>query len=83
MSSEGALSFVFGLRGVVSLRSRWRVVKDLDPAPCALALLLGLGDLNRKVCHGFANGCVCADCTDRENPREHSQPIKQPWEVAA
>lgn len=32
-----------------------------------LAVLLGLGDLTiRRPCHGYANGCSCDVCEDRD-----------------
>lgn len=49
-----------------------------------LGMRLGLGDLGaRVVCMGYQNGCVCADCLERqEHGREKPQEIRQPWEAA-
>jgi hypothetical protein len=30
------------------------------------------------ICHGFANACVCAECTTRERERVEAPP--QPWD---
>jgi hypothetical protein len=50
-----------------------------------LGLLLGLGDLDGpELCHGYANGCICGSCCERELAvSELPARVKQPWETAA
>lgn len=56
---------------------------ELDTEPRILGFLLGLGDLNRTVCHGFGCCCQCVDCVERETAPPPAEPVRQPWELAA
>lgn len=40
-------------------------MKELEPEPLKLGLLLGLNLSDPAVCHGFSVGCDCADCRGR------------------
>lgn len=54
---------------------------ELEPGPRVLGFLLGLGDLNRRVCHGYSRACVCAECLERvSNPKGPRAAARQPWE---
>jgi hypothetical protein len=50
-----------------------------------LAFRLKLGDLiRRQPCHGYACGCGCGDCVEREKLARAPKPqVRQPWELAA
>lgn len=56
-------------------------------SPLATALVarrLGLWPMDRTICHGFANACVCPACAKRATRPEHaSLPARQPWEAKA
>lgn len=43
-----------------------------EPRTRRLALILGLGDLDRgMICHGYSHDCRCVDCVERgENVSE-------------
>jgi hypothetical protein len=46
-----------------------------------LAVRLGLGDLVRpEPCMGWANGCVCTDCLERDKTPTPEPAAAQPWE---
>lgn len=48
-----------------------------------LGVLLGLGDIApRELCHGFQNGCVCLECSERIDAAQVqiASQIAQPWE---
>lgn len=50
-----------------------------------LGLALGIGDIIQPApCMGYANACVCTDCTERQrlaDERSARPAPRQPWEV--
>jgi hypothetical protein len=62
-------------------------VPIIDRDARLLGLTLGLGDIvQQPICHGYANACICDDCTERQDLADKRAanvaelPARQPWE---